>query len=310
MSREDDRTAAEEAPSGARVAALRWSALTAVAGGVGLMLAQLRTVGLVVAGVGIVLAIVERALAPAAAETLEGRRVARGGADAEAGDGAGDEAPRAPDEATVPGGTPLKVLGWGSFALLLLGLGLVARDVFAQEQTGNQWLPLVAGAVGLVVTAAWDAVASPARRPTVVLPPRSPRRRRLVYAGVAALMLAQAVIPLRYYLGDDRFDERFSWRMFSAVRVYRCQLRAFETAGGVERPKRLMSTIHVGWITTMRRNREAVMRRYLRWRCEQEGVEGARLVNRCVTPEGNRVPDVVRAIDCGTGAIISQGGER
>ncbi|MCS6857609.1 MAG: HTTM domain-containing protein, partial [Sandaracinaceae bacterium] len=34
-------------------------------------------------------------------------------------------------------------------------------------------------------------------------------------------VMVHVLIPLRYYLwpGHDRYDERFSWRMFSAVRV-------------------------------------------------------------------------------------------
>lgn len=199
--------------------------------------------------------------------------------------------------------TPIRILGYGSLAITVLGLGLIARDVFAQEQSGAPWLPLTAGTIGLVATAFWATIADPVPRRPAIEPPEAPRTRSLIIAGVAVLFVIQAVVPLRYYLGDDLFDERFSWRMFSAVRVYSCDLSAFETRAGVERPTRLMSTIHVAWITTMRRGREAVLRRYLRWRCDQEGVEAARVVNRCTTPEGNRVPDLVRAIDCDTGDI-------
>ncbi|HUF75145.1 MAG TPA: hypothetical protein VMM35_02660, partial [Longimicrobiales bacterium] len=182
--------------------------------------------------------------------------------------------------------SPIRILGYGSLGITLLGVALMARDVFAQEQSSGPWLPLVAGSVGLVVTAFWSAIADPEPKEPVVAPPATPRARTWIVAGVAVLLLVQSVVPLRYYLGDDLFDERFSWRMFSAVRVYSCDLNAFETREGHERPTPLMSTIHVAWITTMRRGREGVIRRYLRWRCEQEGVEAARVINRCTTPEG------------------------
>lgn len=202
--------------------------------------------------------------------------------------------------------TPLRILGWGSLAITLLGLGLMARDVFAEEQSSSPWLPLTAGAIGLVATAFWSAIADPVAREPVVKPPKEPRTRHWIVGGVALIVLVQALVPLRYYLGDDLFDERFSWRMFSAVRVYRCDLSALETRDGAERPTRLISTIHVAWINTMRRGREAVIHRYLEWRCDQEGVEAARVVNRCTTPEGNRVPDLVRTIDCESGEISEE----
>lgn len=303
---ENERTGeAEPAGVGAPrwAPALRWSALGAAGAGVTLCLSGVRTLGLLGIGLGLLVAIVERALAPHGSETLEGLRVDADERDRPSTNGSSTGGPQ------QSASTPLRVLGYGSLGLTVLGLGLMARDVFAHERSGTSWLPLVGGTIGLIA-AAFTSVASPERRAPVIQPPRDPRRRRLVMAVMVALLAIQALVPLRYYLGDDRFDERFSWRMFSAVRVYSCELTAFETRNGREQPKSLTSTIHVAWITTMRRNREAVMRRYLRWRCEQEGVEAARLVNRCTTPEGARIPDVVRSIDCASGALIAQGGER
>ncbi|MFK7987348.1 MAG: hypothetical protein AB8I08_15090 [Sandaracinaceae bacterium] len=192
----------------------------------------------------------------------------------------------------------------GASALLTaVGLFLLVQDALSLEAPGTAWPFLVSGAVGLVASGIWHAVASPQPRDVVVAPPASPRHRAWIAAGVGVLLVLEALTPLRYYLGDDIFDERFSWRMFSAVRVYRCELTAFESRAGRELPTNLMSTVQVGWITTMRRSREDVLRGYLRWRCEQDDVEAARVVNRCRTPEGNTVPDVVREIDCSTGTL-------
>lgn len=230
-----------------------------------------------------------------------------------------------------------RTLALGSVALTVLGLALLGYDVFTEEQRGTGWLPLLAGTVGLIAAALWSALddargatptvplaAAPADDPTagegpfregtVTAPPPSvyPAKRWLAWigAGAIAIVIVQALVPLRYYFGDDAYDERFSWRMFSAIRMHECDLSATEMASGAERPVRLMQTIHAGWVTTLRRNREAVMTRYLRWRCTQEGVESARLTNRCVSPEGRAVDPIVREIDCSTGDITAEGGER
>jgi hypothetical protein len=96
--------------------------------------------------------------------------------------------------------------------------------------------------------------------------------------------------------------------MFSAVRMQECDIAAAETTNGSQHPVRLMEAIQVGWITTLRRNREAVMERYLEWRCEQEGVERARLENQCRTPDGREVPLIVRELDCASGELTAEGG--
>lgn len=144
--------------------------------------------------------------------------------------------------------------------------------------------------------------------PSAVDDARARTRRRWIAGGAALAVAVQALIPLRYYLGDDAYDERFSWRMFSAVRMQECRISASETTNGAAQRVRLMETIHVGWITTLRRNREAVMERYLEWRCEHEGVQRARLENECRTPDGDPVPTIVREIDCASGAITREGG--
>lgn len=226
----------------------------------------------------------------------------------------------------MPKGHTRRTLALGSLVLLVLGLALLGYDVLTGVQRTTGWIPLLAGTIGLLAAAIWSALEDArSRAPTVPVetdPPQEagprpdaspastppgvhPERRRLpwIAAGAIAIVLVQALVPLRYYLGDDAYDERFSWRMFSAVRMHRCDLRASETVNGHERPVRLMQTIHVAWVTTLERNREAVMQRYLRWRCTQNGVERARLVNRCVSPDGREVDPIVREIDCASGEI-------
>jgi hypothetical protein len=122
-----------------------------------------------------------------------------------------------------------------------------------------------------------------------------------IFLGV--FLLLQALIPLRYYLGDDPYDERFSWRMFSAVRVHRCRVMAAETIGGAPRQIALSREIHRAWINTLSRNRDAVTRKFLRSRCEGEGVSEVRVTNNCVDPDGNRVDPIVWTLDCASGEM-------
>ena len=77
--------------------------------------------------------------------------------------------------------------------------------------------------------------------------------RRLAFIGV--LLLSQILLPLSYYVSDREYDERFAWRMFSPIRMVRCQLAY--TADGAEVP--LSAEFHSAWITLMQRGREGVV---------------------------------------------------
>jgi len=200
---------------------------------------------------------------------------------------------------------PLRILGFGSAAIALIGVAWVLHDVTEGVRATQAWWVVVAGAVGLIAAAIWSAVLdqSPAR--LRVEPPEDSKRRLLISCAVAAVLIAEIAIPATYYFGDDRFDERFAWRMFSDVRVYQCQLGAYDIHDGRGTPVNLPSTVHVAWINTMRRSREDVLQRFLRWRCEDAVVDGVRIVNQCRTPEGESVPPVVREIECTTGHITS-----
>lgn len=214
------------------------------------------------------------------------------------------------DEPTKRERGPRFALAAGSAGLAALGLGLVAKDVIGESKSGAGWLPLVAGVAGLVAAGVWSAI-DDAREVKVDRSPDDvvegggdrPRVLRWIVLAASLILLAQALIPLRYYLGHDPYDERFAWRMFSDIRMQRCQVTATEVVDGQSRPVPLVRNIHMAWINTLKRNRSAVVQRYLRWRCEQEGVTQAELSSRCVTPEGRTVPPLVRTIDCSSGEI-------
>ncbi len=205
-----------------------------------------------------------------------------------------------------------RTLGFGSLGLFTLGLLLLGYDVFTHEQRGREWLPLIAGAVGLCIAGIWGSVVDAAQYEKdlepIEKPPEDAKTRRWIAIGALLAIVLSSIVPLFYYFGQDRYDERFSWRMFSAVRMHECSLSARETVSGTERDVRLMNEIHVGWITTLERNREAVMERYLRWRCTRDDVERSLLENRCVTAEGREVAPIVREIDCASGELRREGG--
>lgn len=131
------------------------------------------------------------------------------------------------------------------------------------------------------------------------------RRRAWVRGFVVGFLLLQALVPLRYYLGDDPYDERFSWRMFSAVRVIECNTGVREMVGEPPRPRaiQLMKVIHEAWVTALRRNREDVIRAFLARRCHEEDVREVVLVNQCVDARGERLEPMRWRRDCESGEV-------
>lgn len=125
-------------------------------------------------------------------------------------------------------------------------------------------------------------------------------RVRVVFAAFVAL---QILVPLSYYAREDRYDERFAWRMFSAIRVGTCDTRASETRDRVETPLVLADEIHYAWIEHLGRNRRRVIDRFLESRCARAGVTRATLVNVCHDAEGERTPDVRYEHRCGSGTL-------
>jgi hypothetical protein len=144
--------------------------------------------------------------------------------------------------------------------------------------------------------------------------PVGPTRKRVVRFVVAFLLL-QLVVPLSYYLrSGDPYDERFSWRMFSAVRLYSCRTSAIERVGETDPSRRqgqpptereipLSSTLHQAWVNHLARNRRDVVLAFLEARCEEEGVREVSLTNACTAPDGEPIaPQVYRRV-CESGEL-------
>ncbi len=124
---------------------------------------------------------------------------------------------------------------------------------------------------------------------------------------IAAVLGLQLALAVSYYVGDDRFDERFAWRMYSTIRLTGCSTTAAESVNGSARERRIVlaKTLAVAWIKNIRRNRDRVIRKFLETRCDLPGVQRARLQNVCKVPGEPRARHEW-AIDCGTGEITRE----
>jgi hypothetical protein len=73
---------------------------------------------------------------------------------------------------------------------------------------------------------------------------------------IVAFVALQLTLPLHYYfLRRDEHDERFAWRMFSSVRMTKCEV---ELRVGDE-PIELRREFHDAWIALAQRGRRNVV---------------------------------------------------
>jgi hypothetical protein len=126
---------------------------------------------------------------------------------------------------------------------------------------------------------------------------------------IAAFLLFQIAMPLRYYLGGRGSDERFSWRMFSSVRMQRCDVQVYETtAEGGEQQLKLARELQVAWIGMLERNRPQVVEKLLRRRCAAPGVRSVRYARACKDTDGSELPSVHTTLDCARGVLETREG--
>jgi hypothetical protein len=144
-----------------------------------------------------------------------------------------------------------------------------------------------------------------------VAAPADWRLRRLISLAIAAYLAWQVVLPLRYYLAESRRDERFAWRIFSALAIapYRCDVRVQEFAAG-ERTGRavdLSRTLHDAWTAALRQGQDAVVDRFLHARCRSSSlVEAVEFSRLCRREDGAPAPYMHVRLDCLSGAISAQ----
>lgn len=142
--------------------------------------------------------------------------------------------------------------------------------------------------------------------------PPNPVRAR-VNALIVVVLLVQLLVPLRYYLGlAEGDDERFSWRMFSTVRLQRCEMSVSEVREGsdVPQPLALKPILQVAWISILQRFRPSVVEGFMRFRCDTDGVTKVLYDRRCVAPDGTSLPPNRLELACESGVLreINGGG--
>ena len=112
------------------------------------------------------------------------------------------------------------------------------------------------------------------------------RRSALVFVHV--FVAVQLVLPLTYYVArEDRFDERFAWRMFSAERMAQC--RPQFRVGDEPRPVSLGATFHEAWVTIAQRGRQDVVDAMARRLCADNPGKPVKLEMTCQLVSGERV---------------------
>ncbi len=142
--------------------------------------------------------------------------------------------------------------------------------------------------------------AAPAERPD------EPRRARWLWLLVAL----QIAIPASYYLRENRDDERFAWRMFSAVRAKRCRVQAARLWRG-RSPQRVDvgRVLHSGWVRSLERGRSQVIERLLEQLCQGSDAERVRLERRCDEPSGRPLAPEYHELLCARPVPAARGAE-
>jgi hypothetical protein len=95
----------------------------------------------------------------------------------------------------------------------------------------------------------------------------------------------QVALPLAYYAGlRAPSDERFAWRMFSAVRLDRCKATVTVEGAAPAAPRALPldRVLQHGWVNQLERGQPRVVEGALARACVEPGAVSATLERRCV----------------------------
>jgi hypothetical protein len=130
-----------------------------------------------------------------------------------------------------------------------------------------------------------------------------PRNRLWSNVLIALFLAYQLAMPLRYYLGGRGYDERFSWRMFSTLRLQECKVRVAETVAGEERKVDLDKALQIAWNGMLERYRRPVVDKFLDRRCVQEHASEVRYERNCIDTDGSALPQTTVVRHCSSGRI-------
>ena len=132
--------------------------------------------------------------------------------------------------------------------------------------------------------------------------------RRLANVFIVAFLAYHVAMPLTYYLGDRGYDERFSWRMFSTLRLQQCKVQIAETqaADTKFRDVSVKRDVQAAWVSLLERVRMPVVEKYLERRCELHDATQVRYTRRCTNTDGTPLPVQALLMDCAAGELRAQ----
>lgn len=119
----------------------------------------------------------------------------------------------------------------------------------------------------------------------------------------AAFIVFQLLMPLSYYASDNRYDERFAWRMFSEIRSHQCRPQMFAHSETGVRPVALPSEFHQVWINLLGRQRDEVIEAAMLRICEN-GAARVTLRNACVEPRDGETYELESEMTCNSGELV------
>ena len=128
----------------------------------------------------------------------------------------------------------------------------------------------------------------------------SPQQRTRNNLFIGAVLLLQIGLPLSYYVSGRNYDERFSWRMFSTLRLRDCKVQVSEQLRGSAgmRPVSVERDVHIAWLRLLERMRSGVVDAYLQRRCHGSDVQRVDFVCRCDDTDGRALPPLERSLTC------------
>jgi hypothetical protein len=176
------------------------------------------------------------------------------------------------------------------------------KDAAARADAPLSATPAAAGAAVATPEAVHEATAKPR---TSVATPAAPMGRALANAVIVAFLAYQVAMPLRYYLGGGGADERFSWRMFSTLRMQRCRVKVVETVDGKEHRLEVLKEVQIAWRGMLERYRRPVVDKLLERRCEKAEASKVVFTRACTDTDGSVLPDDVVSLDCKSGAFLA-----
>jgi hypothetical protein len=156
-----------------------------------------------------------------------------------------------------------------------------------------------------------DAFVQPFSRENLSSPPPG-RARSATKIFIVAYLLCQLTLPLVYYFRDDKSDERFTWRMFSAVHFEqnKCGVSLAVWRPGADllvlSKEEVEAAIPSGWIEFLSRDYAPVGSKFLRRYCEAHPeLAEVQLIRLCPATAAGTRPRMNRTgLICRTGKLI------